>query len=112
MRRPRSSAQARTLAAFDDVQTTPPCSPQKAFSAAAEFMYVTGTISSAPPNSAASSRQAPSTSGCAAMSAIEQPAARFGRTTCWWGPERMSAASAMKCTPQKTMYSDSGCEAA
>ena len=40
-----------------------------------------------------------------AMSAIEHPAARLGRITCWWGAERMSALSAMKCTPQKTMYS-------
>ena len=42
------------------------------------------------------------------MSAIEQPAARSGRITCWSGPVRMSADSAMKCTPQKTMNSASG----
>jgi hypothetical protein len=40
-----------------------------------------------------------------AMSAIEQPALRSGRITCWWSPVRMSADSAMKCTPQNTMYS-------
>ena len=39
------------------------------------------------------------------MSAIEQPAARSGSTTFWCGARRMSALSAMKCTPQKTMYS-------
>ena len=43
-----------------------------------------------------------------AMSAIEQPAARSGRITCWSGAVRMSADSAMKCTPQKTMNSASG----
>ena len=37
------------------------------------------------------------------MSAIEQPADMFGRITFWCGCERMSADSAMKCTPQKTM---------
>ena len=46
------------------------------------------------------------------MSDIEQPAARFGSITFWCGALRMSAASAMKWTPQKTMYSDSGCSAA
>ena len=39
------------------------------------------------------------------MSAIEQPAARSGRTTFWCGARRMSALSAMKWTPQKTMNS-------
>jgi hypothetical protein len=38
-----------------------------------------------------------------AMSAIVQPAFMSGSTTVWWGDERMSADSAMKCTPQKTM---------
>ena len=46
------------------------------------------------------------------MSAIEQPASMLGSTTCWWGAERISAASAMKWTPQKTMYWDSGRPAA
>ncbi len=41
------------------------------------------------------------------MSAMEQPAFRSGRTTCWWSPVRMSADSAMKWTPQKTMKSAS-----
>ena len=43
------------------------------------------------------------------MSAIEQPAFKSGSTTFWWSPVRMSADSAMKCTPQNTMYSASGC---
>ncbi len=47
-----------------------------------------------------------------AMSAIEQPAARSGRITCWSGPVRMSADSAMKWTPQKTTNSASGRAAA
>ena len=38
------------------------------------------------------------------MSAMEQPALRSGRMTCWPGRARMSALSAMKWTPQKTMY--------
>jgi hypothetical protein len=41
------------------------------------------------------------------MSAIEQPAARSGRMAIWWGLDMMSATSAMKCTPQNTMYSAS-----
>ena len=44
-----------------------------------------------------------------AMSAIEQPAARFGRITACSGSESRSAVSAMKCTPQKTIASASGC---
>ena len=46
------------------------------------------------------------------MSAMEQPAARSGRITCWWSPVRMSADSAMKWTPQKTTNSASGRAAA
>src|SRR3989304_4557164 len=42
------------------------------------------------------------------MSAMEQPADMLGRTTFWCGCERMSADSAMKWTPQKTMSSGSG----
>ncbi len=37
------------------------------------------------------------------MSAIEQPAARSGRITCWCGARSTSALSAMKWTPQKTI---------
>ena len=42
------------------------------------------------------------------MSAIEQPAARFGRMTACSGRDSMSAVSAMKCTPQNTIASASG----
>ena len=49
-----------------------------------------------------SSQQFSSWSG-SAMSAIEQPAARSGRITCWCGAQSTSALSAMKCTPQNTM---------
>ena len=59
-----------------------------------------------------SASHASSTWPIAAMSAIEQPAARSGRITCWSAAVRMSALSAMKCTPQKTMNSASGCAAA
>ena len=74
-------------------------------------MYVTGTVTSATPASASTS-QASSTWASRAMSAIEQPAARSGRTTFCSGPVRMSADSAMKWTPQNTMYSASGRAAA
>ena len=50
----------------------------------------------------ASSSQAVSTASRSAMSAIEHPAFRSGRTTCWWAPVRTSADSAMNWTPQKT----------
>ena len=56
---------------------------------------------------AASVSQASSTESMSAMSAIEQPALRSGRITCWWAPVRMSADSAMKWTPQKTTNSAS-----
>ena len=46
------------------------------------------------------------------MSAIEQPAARSGSTTCCASDVKMSADSAMKCTPQNTTYSASGRAAA
>ena len=49
--------------------------------------------------------------GCS-MSDMEQPAARLGRMTFWCGALRISAASAMKWTPQKMMYSASGRSAA
>ena len=46
------------------------------------------------------------------MSAIEQPAFRSGRITCCQGRARMSAVSAMKRTPQKTMVRALDCAAA
>src|SRR5665647_2602867 len=70
-------------------------------------MYVTGMVSSATPASARTS-QASSTWWIAAMSAIEQPAARSGRITACLSEVRMSALSAMKWTPQKMMNSASG----
>ena len=70
--------------------------------AAELFMYVIGTSRSRStmPDRAS---QASSTSSMSAMSAIEQPAFRSGRITVWWSAVRMSADSAMKCTPQNTM---------
>ncbi len=59
-----------------------------------------------------STSHASSTWSIAAMSAIEQPAARSGSTTCCASDVRMSALSAMKCTPQKRMNSASGRAAA
>ena len=56
---------------------------------------------------AASVSQASSTESMSAMSAIERPALRSGRRTCWCAAVRMSADSAMKWTPQKTTYSAS-----
>ena len=60
----------------------------------------------------ASSSQASSTWSMSAMSAMEQPALRSGRSTCWWSPVSTSADSAMKWTPQKTMNSASVTSAA
>src|SRR5258708_6318460 len=42
--------------AFDEVQTVPPCRPVKALMSAEEFMYVTGTTSSARPKSSSVSQ--------------------------------------------------------
>ena len=53
-----ANAHSSTFGALLDVQTAPPCSPTNALSAAAEFMYVIGTISSAMP---AARRARPST---------------------------------------------------
>ena len=72
---------------------------------------MTGTVRSATPASTSSSQHS-STWSIAAMSAIEQPAARSGSTTVWASAVRMSADSAMKCTPQKTTHSASGRAAA
>jgi hypothetical protein len=108
---PCSKAQVKARSAFDDVQTVPPLRPTKPLMSADEFMYVTGTMSSTMPRSVNCS-QAVSTWPSTAMSAIEQPAARSGSTTRWSGPVRMSALSAMKCTPQNTMNSAAGRAAA
>ncbi len=89
----------------------PPCLPVNALMSAEEFMYETGTVTSAIPASVSTSQHS-ATCSAVAMSAIEQPAARSGRMTCWALPVRMSADSAMKCTPQKTMNSAPGRAAA
>ena len=39
---PCSKAQSRARLALEEVQTMPPCLPQKALMSAEEFMYVTG----------------------------------------------------------------------
>ena len=52
-----------------------------------------------------SAAQASSTASMSAMSAMEHPAFRSGRKTCWRSLVKMSADSAMKCTPQNTMNS-------
>ncbi len=107
---PRSHADAHssTALAFVDVHTAPPWRPTNAFSAADEFMYVIGTSRSMSMTRSSAS-QASSTESMSAMSAIEQPAFRSGRITFWWSAVSTSADSAMKCTPQKTMNSASGC---
>ncbi len=108
---PCSKAHSRAFFALDDVQIVPPCLPVKALMSAEEFMYETGTVAPATPASVSTSQHS-ATCSAVAMSAIEQPAARSGRTTFWSSEVRMSADSAMKCTPQKTMYSASGLAAA
>ena len=67
---------------------------------------MTGITVEATPTASRSFHAISSCSG-SAMSAIEQPAARSGRITCWCGAARMSALSAMKWTPQKMMNSAS-----
>src|SRR5262245_16096067 len=99
---PRAHAHLSVAAAFDEVQTTPPRSPQNAFIDAAELIYVTGmteargwgpeaedgTWASASAEAFAmtpisvKSRQQFSNCSGSAMSDIEQPAARSGRMTC------------------------------
>lgn len=108
---PCSKAQSSARFAFDEVQIVPPCLPVKALMSAEEFMYDTGTTCSAMPASVSTSQHS-ATCSAVAMSAMEHPAARSGRTTFWSSPVRMSADSAMKCTPQNTMYSASGRAAA
>ena len=81
-----------------------------ALAAAEELTYVTGTTFA--PDSAMTSSIAASTSAVWAISAMLHPAFMCGRITTWSGAERMSADSAMKCTPQKTMYLASFCAAA
>src|SRR5699024_850173 len=111
-RLPRSKAHSSTVAAFDEVHTMPPLRPQNALIAADEFIYVTGMISarssSDAPRTPVSCSQASSTWSIVAISAMEHPAARFGRITDWWFWDRISAVSAMKWTPQNTNASASG----
>ena len=86
MRLPRSNAQSYAASALDDVQTNPPLRPHSDLIDAVEFIYVIGMISAIPsspsPRTSIRSSQASSTSSIAAMSAIEHPAAMFGRMTC------------------------------
>jgi hypothetical protein len=74
--------------------------------AADELTYVIGTTRVFVPFVAAAiaSHAATASSYCA-MSAIEQPAERSGRTTLTSSGVSTSAVSAMKCTPQKTRNS-------
>jgi len=58
----------------------------------------------APPAASATAWMHSATSSASAISAIPQPAERSGRITARSAGVRMSADSAMKCTPQKTMY--------
>ena len=117
----RANDHSSAAAALRDVQTMPPCRPQNAFRLAAELMYVTGVMSSVSITSPSWS-QASSIWSMPAMSAIEQPAARSGRITGTRSPPRsasfsgrlarMSAVSAMKWTPQKTIARQSRLSAA
>src|SRR4029078_11376051 len=50
-----SNAHSSATCALDDVQTAPPCLPQKALMSAEEFMYVTGTTDGATPASSRAS---------------------------------------------------------
>ena len=119
-RRPRANAQRSTFSALDDVQTMPPLRPQNALRFAAEFMYVTGmTGCTAPSASVTSSRTArpapPSTPRprrCSPCRPSSSQRRGWAGSPAGAAPLRMSALSAMKWTPQKTMYSASGRSAA
>src|SRR4051812_6797765 len=50
----RANPHSNAPGALDDVQTKPPCSPQKALMAAVEFIYVTGTMPEIPAESGVS----------------------------------------------------------
>ena len=77
------------------MQQAPPFIPTNAFTAAELFTYVIGTIRSPGMIDCKASQQSFTSSHCA-MSAIEQPAERSGRSTCTELGVRMSAVSAMK----------------
>ena len=74
-------------------------------------MYVTGIVLSATP-AAVSASQHCATCSLFAISAIEQPAAKSGKITFCESLVKISALSAMKCTPQKIINSASGLAAA
>ena len=100
---PPFNAHSKTVRALLDVQTAPPCSPTNALMSAALFMYVTGTIVW-PAHVSRSCSHASSVWSRSAMSAMLHPAPMSGKITRTDSSARMSAVSAMKCTPSKTTY--------
>ena len=109
LRRPIS----RPAPALLDVQTMPPCRPQNAFRLAAELMYVTGVMSAVSITSPSSSQAVfdlfdrghvgHRTTGGHVGQDHRSPAGRRAAASFSGRLARMSAVSAMKCTPQKTM---------
>ena len=107
-----SNAHSSATWAFDDVQTAPPCRPQNALMSAEEFMYVTGTTDV---GDAGVLERVPGVldlrAGRPCRPSSSRRPGRAGSPAAA-GAVRMSADSAMKCTPQNTMYSASGRPAA
>ena len=99
----------RGLRRCDDVQIVPPWRPVNALIVGGGVHVRDRDRRRRRRPASVSTSQASSTWPIAAMSAIEQPAARSGRTTCWCvARSGCRRDSAMKCTPQKTMYSRLG----
>ena len=67
-------------------------------------MYVTGVIFSSKSRTFDNSLYDLSTLAKLAISAIEQPADKSGRMVIWLSLDKISATSAIKCTPRKTIY--------
>ena len=102
---PRSNAQSSARLAFDDVQTTPPCRPTKPLMRRSSSCTSPGRSTSATPSSV---QHVPGRLDLGDRRPCRPSSSRRpGRagSTCWSGAVRMSALSAMKCTPQKTMNS-------
>jgi hypothetical protein len=102
---PWLKAHSKIARAFEEVHTAPPRRPTKALTSAVEFWYVMGTTP--PGKRGVSTSQARAASRAFAMRAIGQSASRTGCRTVCSGAQRMAAVSAIKETPQKTMYSAS-----
>ena len=100
---PRSKAHSNAVWAFEEVQIVPPWRPVKALMAAELFMYDTGTVVV---GDAGVLKRLPGLRDLLERSPYRPSSSRLpGRAARRpaWSEVRMSALSAMKWTPQKTM---------